>query len=72
MYIPHYSIYQLPALTNLKISKLAAESPTQIFRGSWAAPAALSLLCHPLTQLMHIWFAVDYHSSFQPFVFPPT
>lgn len=67
--IPHCSIYQVSALTNSKISNLAAESPTHSPRGSWAPPAPVILLCHPLTWLMHVWSAVDYHSSFQSFFF---
>lgn len=68
MAVPHCSIYQVPALTNLKISNLAAESLTHSPRGSWAAPTAIVLLCHPLMWLMHIRFAVDHHSYFQLFL----
>lgn len=48
MAILHCSSYQVPALTNLKIPNSAAESPAHSPRGSWAAPGAVTLLCHLL------------------------
>jgi len=67
--VPHCSLYQVPALTNIKISNLAADSLTHSPRGSRAAPVSTVLLCRPLAWLMHIQFAVDYNSYFQLFFY---